>query len=45
MERYNGNPILRPVMEHPWESREVFNPAAVNLDSKVHLLYPKTVTN
>ncbi len=26
-------------MEHPWESREVFNPAAVYLNGKVHLLY------
>ncbi len=39
MERYVGNPILRPVMEHSWESREVFNPAAVYLGGKVHLLY------
>ncbi len=39
MERYTGNPILRPVMEHAWESREVFNPAAIYLNGKVHLLY------
>jgi predicted GH43/DUF377 family glycosyl hydrolase len=39
MERYAGNPILRPIEEHAWESREVFNPAAVYLDGKVHLLY------
>ncbi len=39
MERYSGNPILRPIEEHPWESREVFNAAAVRLDGKVHLLY------
>jgi predicted GH43/DUF377 family glycosyl hydrolase len=39
MERYVGNPILRPIEEHAWESREVFNPAAVYLNGKVHLLY------
>ncbi|MGE5556582.1 MAG: glycosidase [Methanocella sp.] len=39
MQRYVGNPILRPIEAHPWESREVFNPAAVYLDNKVHLLY------
>jgi beta-1,2-mannobiose phosphorylase / 1,2-beta-oligomannan phosphorylase len=39
MERFTGNPILRPIEAHPWESREVFNPAAVYLDGKVHLLY------
>ena len=39
MERYLGNPILGPIQEHPWESREVFNPAAVYLNGKVHLLY------
>lgn len=39
MERYIGNPILRPIEAHPWESREVFNPTAIYLDGKVHLLY------
>lgn len=39
MQRFSGNPILRPIEEHPWESREVFNPAAVYLGGKVHLLY------
>jgi beta-1,2-mannobiose phosphorylase / 1,2-beta-oligomannan phosphorylase len=39
MERYLGNPILKPIEIHAWESREVFNPASVYLDGKVHLLY------
>ncbi|MCW4000050.1 MAG: glycosidase [Candidatus Bathyarchaeota archaeon] len=39
MERYIGNPILQPIEAHPWESREVFNAAAVYLNGKVHLLY------
>lgn len=39
MERFFDNPILQPVEEHAWESREVFNPGAIYLDGKVHLLY------
>ncbi|NLF87550.1 glycosidase [Candidatus Bathyarchaeota archaeon] len=39
MERYVGNPILRPIEAHDWESRLVFNPAAIYLNGKVHLLY------
>ncbi len=39
MERFFDNPILQPIEAHSWESREVFNPAAVYLDGKVHLLY------
>jgi predicted GH43/DUF377 family glycosyl hydrolase len=39
MQRFAGNPILRPIEEHAWESREVFNTAAIYLDGKVHLLY------
>ena len=33
------NPILLPIEKHAWESREVFNPAAIYLDGRVHLLY------
>lgn len=39
MERFSGNPILRPLEEHAWESRGVFNAAAIYLDGKVHILY------
>lgn len=39
MERYSGNPILKPIEEHSWESREVFNPAAIYVGGKVHILY------
>jgi predicted GH43/DUF377 family glycosyl hydrolase len=39
MERFSGNPILKPIEAHAWESREVFNAAAIYLDGKVHLLY------
>jgi len=39
MERFSDNPILRPIENHSWESREVFNAAAIYLGGKVHLLY------
>ena len=39
MRRFEGNPILTPVVNHAWESRVVFNPAAVYLDKRVHILY------
>ena len=39
MERFSDNPILSPIEGHVWESRAVFNPAAIYLEGKVHLLY------
>ncbi len=38
-ERFRGNPILEPVADHPWESKGVFNPAAIYGRGKVRLLY------
>jgi predicted GH43/DUF377 family glycosyl hydrolase len=37
--RFEGNPILSPIAGHPWEARAVFNPAAIDLDGKIHILY------
>lgn len=37
--RYEGNPILRPIREHPWESEYVLNAAAIALGGKVYLVY------
>ena len=39
MERYPGNPVMMPKREHPWESKAVFNPAALYDAGKVHLVY------
>lgn len=39
LERSPHNPILRPVPEHPWENKYVFNTAALYEAGKVHLLY------
>jgi predicted GH43/DUF377 family glycosyl hydrolase len=37
--RLSGKPILEPVPGHPWESRYVFNPAAVRIDGATFILY------
>lgn len=36
---YHKNPILKPIRENFWESKAVFNPAAIYHKGKVHLLY------
>ncbi len=38
-ERYPENPILEPTSRNTWESEAVFNPAAVFLNEKTHILY------
>jgi predicted GH43/DUF377 family glycosyl hydrolase len=37
--RYDENPILKPIKEHPWESKYVLNPGAIRLEGKVYLVY------
>ena len=39
LERFAGNPILRPDARHWWETKAVFNPAAIYEAGKVHILY------
>ena len=39
LERFKGNPILRPDDKHRWETKAVFNPAAIYEGGKVHILY------
>ena len=39
LERFEGNPILRPDSKHRWETKAVFNPAAIYEGGKVHILY------
>lgn len=39
MKRSDNNPILESIPENLWESKAVFNPGAIYLDGKVHLLY------
>ncbi len=37
--RYQSNPIIIPKAENKWESKATFNPAAIYLGGKVHILY------
>jgi len=37
--RFAGNPIIAPRPEFSWEAMATFNPAAIDLDGKVHLVY------
>ena len=37
--RYKQYPMLEAIAEHKWESRDVFNPAAIDIDGTVHILY------
>ena len=39
LERFEGNPILRPDDKHRWETKAAFNPAAIYEGGKVHILY------
>ena len=39
LERFEGNPVLTPHPGHIWETKAVFNPAAIYEDGKVHILY------
>lgn len=37
--RAKTNPIISPIKEHFWESKAVFNPAAIYLNGKTHIVY------
>jgi len=37
--RFEENPLLSPINEHPWESKYTLNPGAIFLDGSVHILY------
>lgn len=37
--RAKENPILKPISEHPWESKAVFNAAAIDIDGTIYILY------
>lgn len=37
--RVEENPIIVPDPNHEWESKATFNPAAIDLGGKVHILY------
>ena len=37
--RYAGNPLLEPINDNHWEAFAAFNPAALHIGGRVHLLY------
>jgi len=39
LSRVTQNPLLKPNPQHPWESKLTFNPAAVYLDRRIHIIY------
>ncbi|MBI5306547.1 hypothetical protein HZB04_03110 [Candidatus Wolfebacteria bacterium] len=39
LDRVKENPIIAPIENHSWEARAVFNPGAIYLDGKVHIIY------
>lgn len=39
LDRHHSNPILTPKAENYWEYDSTFNPAAVHLEDKIHLIY------
>jgi len=39
LKRYAHNPALKPVKDHPWESRYVLNAGAIKLDGKIYMVY------
>lgn len=39
LKRFKGNPIIAPRPGMIWEERGTFNPAAIDLGSKTHILY------
>lgn len=39
LNKFKDNPIIKPIVDHFWESRAVFNPAALYEAGRVHLVY------
>lgn len=39
LNRAKENPIISPITSHSWEAKATFNPGAIYLKDKVHLLY------
>ena len=39
LNKYKNNPIIIPNPDHSWEEKSTFNPTAIMLDNKVHILY------
>lgn len=44
-QKFPNNPLLTPEPSHEWESKSVFNPAAVLVDGKTYILYRASSSN
>ena len=39
LRRFTGNPILKAIPDHHWESKYIFNPGVLRLEGKIYILY------
>ncbi len=39
LNRIKDNPIIEPIKDHKWEAKATFNPTAINLNGRIHLIY------
>ncbi len=39
MARFEGNPIISPIADHPWESKYTFNAGAIYVGDRFHIFY------
>lgn len=39
LNKFKENPIIKPIVDHFWESKAVFNPGAIYEQGRVHMLY------
>ncbi|OGG30549.1 hypothetical protein A3A63_02205 [Candidatus Gottesmanbacteria bacterium RIFCSPLOWO2_01_FULL_46_9] len=39
MDKLKDNPIIKPIVDHFWESRATFNPGALHEKGRVHMVY------
>jgi predicted GH43/DUF377 family glycosyl hydrolase len=39
LDKFKNNPILKPIVDHFWESRATFNPGALYEKGRVHMIY------
>ena len=37
--RYEGNPILSPIPGSDWEAEMIFNPATIDIEGKIYIIY------
>lgn len=38
-EKFSYNPIITPIIDHAWESKAVYNPACIEIEKKVYIVY------